>query len=262
MKKYLKAFSYANVMATVAVFLTLGGAAYAVSLAPKNSVTGRSIRDNAVTTKDVRNSSLQGIDVRDDSLTGADVDESTLEGVTLRGPAGGDLTGQFPSPLLGPNTVATEEIANDGVTNTDIAEGAVTGVKLGFSSVDSSKIQDDSVGSPELADAAVGSSEIGDAAVGVSELANDTVGAGAFKGMNTFVSEGVTVTAGTPKSTSVSCPTGWQIVSGGYAWLDDEANSIIGSSPSDTAPNSTWDVRGMVDAGSNRLFAWALCIQP
>ena len=252
MKKYIKAFSYANVMATVAVFLTLGGATYAVSQAPKNSVNGRSIRDGAVTTKDVRNDSLRGIDVRDDSLTGADVDESTLEGVTPAGPAGGDLTGEFPNPVLGPNSVGTGEIADNGVTNTDIAQGAVTGVKLGLSSVDSSKIQDGSVGSPEIADAAVG----------VTELANDTVGAGAFKGMNTVTSEGVTVTAGTPKSVSVSCPGDRQIVSGGYAWLEDEANSIIGSSPSDTSPNSTWDVRGMVDAGSNRLYAWALCIQP
>ena len=109
---------------------------------------------------------------------------------------------------------------------------------------------------------AVGAAKLAAAAVGVRELANDTVGAGAFKGMNTVTSEGVTVTAGTPKSVSVSCPGNRQIVSGGYAWLEDEANSIIGSSPSDTAPNSTWDVRGMVDAGSNRLFAWALCIQP
>jgi hypothetical protein len=60
--------TYANVMATIAVFGMLGGGAYAVTTAKKNSVTSKS----------VKNSSIKGIDVRDESLTGQDVNEGTL----------------------------------------------------------------------------------------------------------------------------------------------------------------------------------------
>jgi hypothetical protein len=41
--------TYANVMATIAVFIALGGGAYAVYTAPKNSVVTKSIKDGAVT---------------------------------------------------------------------------------------------------------------------------------------------------------------------------------------------------------------------
>ncbi len=69
--------TYANVMATIAVFLVLGGGAYAASVAKKNTVT----------TKSVKNGSLKGIDVAKDTLTGDNINEGTLT-VTLPCPAG------------------------------------------------------------------------------------------------------------------------------------------------------------------------------
>jgi hypothetical protein len=59
--------TYANVMATIAVFIALGGSAYAFHLG-KNSVGTKQIKKNAIT----------GAKVKNDSLTGSDINESTL----------------------------------------------------------------------------------------------------------------------------------------------------------------------------------------
>src|SRR5215203_5760907 len=50
--------SYANVMATIAVFIALGGASYAAIKLPKNSVGNKQLKKNAVTSVKVRDGSL------------------------------------------------------------------------------------------------------------------------------------------------------------------------------------------------------------
>lgn len=60
--------SYANVMATVAVFIALGGGAWAAFKLPANSVKSKNIKDGQV----------KSADVADDGLKGADIDESSL----------------------------------------------------------------------------------------------------------------------------------------------------------------------------------------
>lgn len=50
--------SYANVMATVAVFVALGGSAYAAASLPRNSVGPRQLKKNAVTAPKVKDGSL------------------------------------------------------------------------------------------------------------------------------------------------------------------------------------------------------------
>jgi hypothetical protein len=57
--------SYSNVMATVAVFLALGGAAYAVKA---GSIDSRAIKNNAIRSVDVRNGGLQAADLAPGAL--------------------------------------------------------------------------------------------------------------------------------------------------------------------------------------------------
>ncbi len=59
--------TYANVMATIAVFIALGGSSYAAI-----KVTGRNVTDSSLSGKDVRNSSLTNKDVKNRSLLAVD----------------------------------------------------------------------------------------------------------------------------------------------------------------------------------------------
>jgi hypothetical protein len=56
--------NYANVMATVAVFLALGGGAYAVTKLPKNSVGSKQIRNGQVKTRDLGKGSVTPAKIR------------------------------------------------------------------------------------------------------------------------------------------------------------------------------------------------------
>jgi len=112
--------TYANVMATLALFVALGGVSYASFNLPKNSVGSPQLRKNSVKTGDIarnairvgkidkeavkagklaknavptnrlRTNAVTGIKVRDGSLTGADLADQTISGIDV---ADGSLSG-------------------------------------------------------------------------------------------------------------------------------------------------------------------------
>jgi hypothetical protein len=61
MKRHL---SYSNVIATIALFLALGGASYAAIKLPANSVGSRQIKDGAVASSDIKNHSIRAGDFK------------------------------------------------------------------------------------------------------------------------------------------------------------------------------------------------------
>jgi hypothetical protein len=58
MQKLRDRITYANVMATVALFVALGGVSYAAVNLPKNSVGAKQLKKNSVNSAKVRNGSL------------------------------------------------------------------------------------------------------------------------------------------------------------------------------------------------------------
>jgi hypothetical protein len=65
--------SYANVVASLALFAALGGSSYAAI-----SITGKQVRDGSLSGRDVRNASLTGKDVGDRSLLARDFKSGQL----------------------------------------------------------------------------------------------------------------------------------------------------------------------------------------
>lgn len=75
--------TYANVMATIAVFVALGGGAYAAITVPRDSVNTNSIRNGQVKAADIGFGAVGAEDVADGSLGAAEIADGTLGGAEI-----------------------------------------------------------------------------------------------------------------------------------------------------------------------------------
>ncbi len=91
------------------------------------AVVNSKLKNDAVTSPKVLNETLLGADVKDNALKGADIDESTLSSIGGGGPAGGDLTGTYPNPLIAPNAVAGGDVADASLDAADISNESTLG---------------------------------------------------------------------------------------------------------------------------------------
>jgi hypothetical protein len=77
-KKLRDRLTYANVVATMALFLALGGSAIAENALTKNSVGPRQLKSKAVTTGKIANHAITGLKIAENSITGQNINMSDL----------------------------------------------------------------------------------------------------------------------------------------------------------------------------------------
>jgi hypothetical protein len=140
--------SYANVMATVAVVMALGGTATAAVTLPRNSVGSKQIKNGQVRSRDIRNATVTGADVRPGSLTGAHVADGSL---------------------------ASADVADGSLGGADVADGSLGGADVHDGSLRGADVGDGSLGGADLANGAVRGAKIADESVTGADVKESTL---------------------------------------------------------------------------------------
>ncbi len=106
--------SPAMVVALVALFMAMGGTAFAQALIGGDdiidgSITGADVKNNSLNTKDV--AGLRGVDIRNGSITTKDIRDGTLKDEDIAGVSG--------AKVEGPVAEATNAVSADSAANAD-----------------------------------------------------------------------------------------------------------------------------------------------
>lgn len=136
--------TYANVVASVALFVALGGISYAAVTLPARSVGRAQLRDGAVTKRALSPGLKEAFADRGRAGPRGATGVSGPQGpqglagspaTALGLPLGGDLGGVLPDPVLRAGVVTSAKIADGAVTSAAIADGSVTGEDVAESSL-------------------------------------------------------------------------------------------------------------------------------
>lgn len=147
MRRFRPRLTYANVIASLALFIALGGSAVAAGLA-KNSVGPRQIKKGAVTAKAIRKQAV---------TAGKIAPKAVVAG------------------KLGPNAVLPGNLGAGIIDTSKISAGAVNAEKIKNNVITTNKLNNNAVTSQKIAPNGVATSNLAESAVTTAKLANASV---------------------------------------------------------------------------------------
>jgi hypothetical protein len=106
--------SYANVTATLALFVALGGVTYAAVNLPRDSVRSKQIKEDAVKASEQAPDSVDGSNLIDGSVSAGDLGEGSVGSLSI-------ADGAVGSNELGPDSVTSGKITDGSVAPGDLA---------------------------------------------------------------------------------------------------------------------------------------------
>jgi len=115
-------------MASIAVFVALGGTTYAAITLPKNSVGAKQIKKNGVGASEIKRNAVGSSEVKTDAIASSEIRSGAVAG---------------------------DEILDSGVGGAEIADNAVGGTEIGDGQVSSSELAGASVLSAKIADGTI-----------------------------------------------------------------------------------------------------------
>jgi hypothetical protein len=113
----------ANVLSCIALFVALGGAAYAAVKIPVNGVKARNIAPQAVTNAKIKREAVTSGKIKNGGINALDIG-----------------AGQVTNEKIATGAVSSKKIAKKAVTNRTLAEESVTTGKIAKEAIDASKI--------------------------------------------------------------------------------------------------------------------------
>jgi hypothetical protein len=125
MQRVRNKLTYANVVASLALFLVLSGAtAYAASHLAPNSVGAKQLKSSAVTTSKLKRNTVTATKLRLGSVTATKIEKGAVTGAKI-----------------GDGAVTGAKIGDGAVTGAKIKDGAISAQQLGAQSVGNSQTQ-------------------------------------------------------------------------------------------------------------------------
>jgi hypothetical protein len=146
--------SYSNVIATMALFIALGGVAVAAGL-PRNSVGANQLKRGAVTAAKIRKQAVTAAKLAPQSVINGKLAANSV------GP-GNIGNGAVTTAKLAKGSVIAETIKNSVVTTNKLNSEAVTAPKLGKEAVTTAKLDNESVTSAKLGKGSVTTAKLSD----------------------------------------------------------------------------------------------------
>jgi hypothetical protein len=157
MKRFRPRLTYANVIASLALFVALGGSAVAAGLA-KNSVGPNQLKKGSVTAKAIRKQAVTSGKIAPKAIVAGKLGPNAV------------LPGN-----LGAGIIDASKISAGAVTAEKIKNNVITTAKLNNAAVTSQKLAQNGVGTSNLAEKSVTTAKLNDGAVTAAKLAPEVL---------------------------------------------------------------------------------------
>lgn len=134
MRRLTDKLTYANVVATIALFIAVGGAsAFAATQLAKNSVGSKQLKKNSVTAVKIKNGAVTGSKLAANAVTGDKIANESVTGTKVKA---GSLTGaniaaaSLTTANLADGSVNSAKVLDNSLTGKDVAPDSLTGANI------------------------------------------------------------------------------------------------------------------------------------